>query len=106
MKRLFVPVVLAAFLAGPVPAWACNWGDAQANITWVIDRDAGAQACFAEARRCQRVRNHQTGEMVTSGGCKDAFDAVMHCQRHNGGAQGSIRACESQTRQYLSQRGK
>lgn len=83
------------------PTLACDWGKALRNIAWVLDEDKGAKRCYDLERNCQRVRVPDTGKRETIGGCKDAFAAILHCQRQNDDAQRSIKACEAQAREYL-----
>lgn len=83
---------------------ACDWNKALTNITWVLDRDAGARNCFNESYRCQQIYDPNSRRYIRVGGCKSGFDSLLHCQRQNDDAQASIALCKAETEQYLSGR--
>lgn len=105
---MYRTICLALFLsiAWAAPASACNWHQALANIKGVLDGNTGPKACFADAYRCQLVKDPKRGGMfVRTGGCKSGIDALLNCQRQDKHAQKTIKECAKKAKAYLKSHG-
>lgn len=103
-KTICLALILSLVWVAPVSA--CNWHEALANIKGVLDHDARAKACFANAYQCELVQDPKRGGLfVRTGGCKSGMDALLYCQRHDKHAQKTIKECASKAKAYLKSRG-
>jgi hypothetical protein len=100
MRGLAIFCFVSLSLVSPAKA-DCDWGRALDAITWVLDRDPGAQGCFTLAYACQPVGNGQH-----SGMCMNGYNAVLYCQRHNDEAQKIVAECAQPAIEYLKGRNR